>query len=406
MKKLFVRPLNQVLIARLQEPRRFIQVLSGPRQVGKTTALKQVLEALDIPYHSVSADQPSLRDSVWLEEQWERARLLARGDKGAIFAVDEIQKISHWPEVVKRLWDEDLGRDTPLKVILLGSSHLLIQSGLTESLAGRFETLRAGHWTYAECRDYFGWDVDTFIYYGGYPGAAPIIKDRERWSRYMQDSLIETTISRDILLLTRVDKPALLRRLFYLGCEYSGQVLSYQKMLGQLQDAGNTTTLAHYLMLLSGAGFLAGLEKYSGQSVRKRASSPKLNVFNTALISAQSPLTFREAMADKDYWGRLVESAIGAYLLTLAAEKKIELSYWREGDREVDFIVRAGKKLIAIEVKSGRRKGGLAGMASFDRAFHPAHKLLVGADGIPIDEFLLGTPLSSLLYINAQNFRH
>jgi len=396
VKKLFERPLNQVLIARLKEPRRFIQVLSGPRQVGKTTTLAQVLAALKIPTHSVSADQPSLRDSVWLEEQWERAHLLARGDEGAIFAVDEIQKIPHWPEVVKRLWDEDSNRDTPLKVILLGSSPLLIQSGLTESLAGRFEVLRAGHWSFAECRDYFGWDVETFIYYGGYPGAAPLIKNHERWSRYIQDSLIETTISRDILLMTRVDKPALLRRLFYLGCEYSGQVLSYQKMLGQLQDAGNTTTLAHYLSLLSGAGFLAGLDKYSDQAVRKRASSPKLLVFNTALISAQYPLTFREARADKEYWGRLVESAIGAYLLNLAADKKIELSYWREGDRQVDFIIRTGKKLVALEVKSGRRKGNLSGMASFDRAFHPDHKLLVGADGIPLDEFLLGVPFSTL----------
>lgn len=388
MKKLFERAINKVLVARLQEPRRFIQVLSGPRQVGKTTALRQVLQAVNMPSHSISADQPSIRDSVWLEEQWELARLRARGDKGAVLAVDEVQKIPHWSEVVKRLWDEDSAGGTPLKVVLLGSSPLLIQSGLTESLAGRFELNRAGHWTFAECRDYFGWDLDTFIYHGGYPGAAPLIKDHRRWVSYIQDSLIETTISRDILLPTRVDKPALLRRLFFLGCEYSGQVLSYQKMMGTLQDAGNTTTLAHYLNLLSGAGFLAGLEKYSGQSVRKRASSPKLQVFNTALTSAQSSMTFYEARADREYWGRLVESAVGAYLLNLAVEKRIELSYWREGDKEVDFIVNAGKKLIAIEVKSGSRKGSLSGMKSFDRAFHPDRKMLVGADGIPPEEFL------------------
>jgi len=390
VKKLFERAINKVLIARLNEPRRFIQVLAGPRQVGKTTALRQVLQAVDLPSHSISADQPSLRDSVWLEEQWELARFRARGEKGYILAVDEVQKIPHWPEVVKRLWDEDSASDTPLKVVLLGSSPLLLQSGLTESLAGRFELNRAGHWTFAECRDYFGWDLDTFIYHGGYPGAAPLIDDHERWVRYIQDSLIETTISRDILLMTRVDKPALLRRLFLLGCEYSGQVLSYQKMMGTLQDAGNTTTLAHYLDLLSGAGFLAGLEKYSAQSVRKRGSSPKLQVFNTALTSAQSSLTFREARADREYWGRLAESAVGAYLLNLAAENRIDLSYWREGDKEVDFIVSAGKKLIAVEVKSGSQKGSLSGMKSFDRAFHPDHKILVGADGIPPEEFLTG----------------
>ncbi|MGV8121628.1 MAG: ATP-binding protein [Candidatus Xenobiia bacterium LiM19] len=390
MKKLFERPINKVLIARLNEPRRFIQVLAGPRQVGKTTALRQVLQAVNIPSHSITADQPSLRDSIWLEEQWELARLRTGGDKGAVLAVDEVQKIPHWPEVVKRLWDEDSAAGTPLKVVLLGSSPLLLQSGLTESLAGRFELNRAGHWTFAECRDYFGWDLDTFIYHGGYPGAAPLIDDHERWVSYIQDSLIETTISRDILLMTRVDKPALLRRLFLLGCEYSGQVLSYQKMMGTLQDAGNTTTLAHYLNLLSAAGFLAGLEKYSGQSVRKRGSSPKLQVFNTALTSAQSSMTFREARADREYWGRLLESAVGAYLLNLAAENRIELSYWREGDKEVDFIVSAGKKLIAVEVKSSSRKGSLSGMKSFDRAFHADHKLLVGADGIPPEEFLTG----------------
>jgi uncharacterized protein len=392
MTGLYERQVNQVLLARLLEPRRFIQVLFGPRQVGKTTALKQVLEKLRLPSHSVSADLPSLKSAIWLEEQWEQARLLARGEESAVFAVDEIQKVPHWPEVVKKMWDHDSLKGTPLKVVLLGSSPLLIQSGLSESLAGRFETLRAGHWTYAECHEYFGWDVDTFIYFGGYPGAAPLIKDHQRWLRYIQDSLIETTISRDILLMTRVDKPALLRRLFLLGCEYSGQVLSYQKMLGQLQDAGNTTTLAHYLELLSGAGFLAGLGKYSGHSVRKRASSPKFQVFTTALITAQSPFSFKEARANPEYWGRLVESAVGAYLMNLAAQKKLELSYWREGDREVDFVVKTARTLSAIEIKSTRRKGSLAGMASFDQAFHPDHKLLAGGDGIPIGEFLQWEP--------------
>lgn len=388
MAKLYVRNINQKLIERVLEPRRFIQVLYGPRQVGKTTAIKQVLDEIDLSSHYASADQPTMRDETWLEEQWEIGRLKEKESRPAVLVFDEIQKVSNWSEVVKRLWDEDTFNNLPLRVVLLGSSQLLMQKGLTESLAGRFELIRAGHWSFLECQEYFGWDVNTFIFYGGYPGAAPLIEEPERWVRYIQDSLIETTISRDILLMTRVDKPALLRRLFYLGCEYSGQVLSYQKMLGQLHEAGNTTTLAHYLELLSGAGFITGLSKFSGQAVRRRGSSPKLQVFNTALITAQSQLSFEEAKNAGDFWGHLVESAIGAHLLNVSLNKNIELFYWRQGDKEVDFIIRSGKKLIAIEVKSNRVKSALSGMTAFNKAFSPQHKLLVGKDGIPIGEFL------------------
>lgn len=388
MARLYVRSINQKLTKRLLEPRRFIQVLYGPRQVGKTTAIKQVLEAINLPSHYASADQPTIRDQTWLEEQWEVGRLQAKGTKAAVLVLDEIQKVSNWSEIVKRLWDEDSFHNLPLRVVLLGSSPLLVQAGLTESLAGRFEVIRAGHWSFPECQEYFGWDLDTFIYYGGYPGAAPLIEEPERWVRYIQDSLIETTISRDILLMTRVDKPALLRRLFYLGCEYSGQVLSYQKMLGQLQEAGNTTTLAHYLELLSGADFVTGLNKFSGQAVRRRSSSPKLQVFDTALITAQSQLSFEEANNDGNFWGRLIESAVGAHLLNIALSRNIGLFYWRKGNEEVDFVIRSGKKLIAIEVKSSVVKGALSGMTAFSKAFAPQHKLLVGRNGIPIGEFL------------------
>jgi len=386
--KQYVRKINRKLIDRLHESRRFIQVLYGPRQVGKTTAIRQVLDGIKLPSHYVSADQPALRDLEWLEEQWELARHLARKSRRAVLVIDEVQKVGHWSELVKRLWDEDTFTGVPLHVVLLGSSPLLIQAGLTESLAGRFEVIRAGHWSYRECHEYFGWDADTFIYYGGYPGAAPLIGDRERWRSYLQESLIETAVSRDILLMTRVDKPALLRRLFHLGCQYSGQVLSYQKMLGQLQDAGNTTTLAHYLELLTGAGFLAGLAKFSGRAVRRRGSSPKFQVFDTALISAQSDLDFNQARSDGEFWGHLVESAIGAHLLNLSAEAGLGLFYWREGSREVDFVITRSRKIIAIEVKSGRSKGSVSGMAAFSKANSPSRKLLVGSGGIPVSEFL------------------
>jgi predicted AAA+ superfamily ATPase len=374
---MYNRPMYHTLLKRLQEPRRFIQVLAGPRQTGKTTIIRQITDDNRIPVHYASADEPTLQSRAWIEQQWETGRLLVAettGKGGVLLVLDEIQKVTGWSEVVKRLWDSDIRNNISLKVVLLGSAPLLIQRGLTESLAGRFEIIPVTHWSYAEMREAFGWDLDHFIYFGGYPGAADLIDDRQRWSRYIIDSLIETTLSRDILLLTRVDKPALLRRLFQLGCSFSGQILSYQKMIGQLQDAGNTTTLAHYLELLTGAGMLTGLQKFAAHQVRERASSPKLQVLNTALLSAPS---------------RLVESAVGAHLINSAVGTGIELFYWRERGREVDFILRSGKTVVAIEVKSGSRKEGLPGMDAFDKTFKPKRKLLAGGDGIPLEKFML-----------------
>lgn len=391
-KNLFERNINQKILNRILEPRRFIQVIIGPRQVGKTTAVNQVLRQLKIPHHYATADKPTLESQSWVEQQWQIGRLKTKKTKDAVLVIDEIQKVTNWSAIVKALWDEDTRNKIPLKVILLGSSPLLMQSGLSESLAGRFEIICATHWTYSEFHEYFGWDADKYIYFGGYPGAASLIGDEKRWANYIQDSLIETTISRDILLMTRVNKPALLRRLFYLGCEYSGQILSYQKMLGQLQDAGNTTTLAHYLELLSGSGLLAGLSKFSGKAIRKRGSSPKLQVYNTALITAQNHLSFHEAKEDRDYWGRLVESAIGAYLLNLSFAKELELFYWRDGNYEVDFVVRIGRKLLAIEVKSGQKKVSLSGLSAFSKAFKVERQIVVGKEGIPVGEFLKSKP--------------
>lgn len=386
----FERQQAGTLVGRLREPRRFLQVVAGARQVGKTTLVGQVLGRLDIPSVFVSADEPTVGDTAWLAAQWERGRLAATGagKAGAVLVLDEAQKIPRWSETVKRLWDEDSRARRPLKVILLGSAPLLMQQGLTESLAGRFEVVHLPHWSLAEMRAAFGFSLEEYLYFGGYPGAAPLIKDPQRWRRYLLDALIETTISRDVLLMTRVDKPALLRRLFELGCRYSGQVLSYTKMLGQLQDAGNATTLAHYLELLGGAGMLTGLQKYAGQAVRQRGSSPKLQVMNTALMTAQSGLSPNEARADREFRGRLVESAVGAHLANAAAGGTCDLFYWRERNREVDFVVRAGRTVIAIEVKSGRAPGAFPGLGAFAEAFKPKRTLLVGGDGISLEEFL------------------
>ena len=378
---MFRRPAFHTLLKRVQEPRRFIQVIAGPRQTGKTTIARQVAEAVSFPVHFATADEPTLRDRNWLIQQWETARLrLAEGKKGkgALLILDEAQKITNWSEAVKRLWDEDSALGHPLKVVLLGSSPLLVPKGLTESLAGRFEVIPVTHWSYPEMKEAFGWSLEEYIFFGGYPGAAGIIGEQERWARYIIDSLIETTLSRDILLLTRVDKPALLRRLFQLGCEYSGQVLSYQKMLGQLHDAGNTTTLAHYLNLLGGAGLVAGLGKYSGKQVRQKASSPKLQVMNTALMTAPSPYSLASAQRDRQYWGRLVESVVGAHLINSTQGKKAEVFYWLERNQEVDFVLRSGRDLVCFEVKSGRTRQRPSGMSAFTRVHKPRRQVLVG----------------------------
>jgi predicted AAA+ superfamily ATPase len=337
-----------------------------------------------------SADEPTLRGSDWIDAQWEAARLLLRdtGERSAVLVLDEVQKVPHWSEAVKRLWDADTRARRPLKVVLLGSAPLLVQRGLTESLAGRFEIVHLPHWTWAEMQQAFDWNVEQYLFYGGYPGAAPLIREPDRWARYIRDSLIETTIARDVLLLSRVDKPAVLRRLFELGCAYSGQILSYTKMLGQLQDAGNTTTLAHYLELLAGAGMLVGLQKYAAAAVRQRGSSPKLQVLNTALMTAPSGMTLSEARRDREFWGRLVESAAGVHLANAAAAGDCEVFYWRDRNAEVDFVVRAGKSVTAIEVKSGRAREGFVGLAAFGAAVPKARKLVVGADGVSIEEFL------------------
>lgn len=383
----FQRPYAALLARRLAEPRRFIQVVAGPRQVGKTTLVQQVAERSGTTFHYASADEPTLRGSEWIAQQWDAARL-GMGPKEGLLVLDEVQKAVGWSESVKRLWDEDARKRRPLKVVLLGSAPLLIQEGLTENLAGRFEVLHLPHWSLEEMRAAFGFSVQEYLYFGGYPGAAPLAGEPDRWRRYVLDALIEPTIARDVLLLTRVDKPALLRRLFELGCRFSGQVLSYTKMLGQLHDAGNSTTLAHYLELLAAAGMLAGLPKFAGRAVRQRASSPKLQVLNTALMTATAGLTPDDVREDHEFQGRLVESAVGAHLANATARGACELFYWRERNQEVDFVTRAGSRVTGIEVKSGRRQDALPGMEAFAAAFRPTRRLLVGADGIALEEFL------------------
>jgi len=384
----FKRDTTNTITQRLKEKRNFIQVISGPRQVGKTTAIQQVLNDISIPYHYAAADLPAPPPAEWIFQQWDLGRRKANNEKSAVLVLDEVQKISNWSEEVKRLWDEDSRQDIDLKVVLLVSSALLIQKGLTESLAGRFEIIRVGHWSWKECKDCFNWDIDRFIYFGGYPGAASLINDEERWSQYIRDSLIETAISKDILLLNRVEKPALLRQLFVLACEYGGQILSYQKLLGQLADAGNTTTLAHYQKLIESAFLIKGLPKWSGGALRRRSSSPKWLPLNTALMTALANKSFQEWHSDFNMWGRLVEVAIGAYLVNEGIQHSVEVYYWRKGNNEVDFIISKGSDLIAMEVKSGKKRINIPGLRLFTEKYKTKKAITIGASGIDIKEFL------------------
>lgn len=390
---MYIRKVFSTTLTRLQEPRATIQVLLGPRQVGKTTGARFILEKLEkedgIKSIYAAADEPELKDRHWLNQQWELARDRCRtSGKPTVLVVDEIQKIEGWSELIKKLWDEDTFHGLDLRVLLLGSSTLLIRDGLTESLAGRFEINPVTHWLYSEMKEAFQFSLEDWIYYGGYPGGARLKNDPERWGSFVRDALIETTLSRDILLLKKIEKPALLRRLFQLGCTHSGQILSFQKMLRQLQDAGNASTLSHYLELLSQTGLLTGLSKYSGTEVRQKASSPKLQVLNTGLTNAQSSRSFQEIRSNPEDWGRLVESAVGVHLYNSIVGKNSELLYWRERNQEVDYILKRGDQCVAFEVKSGARKESPAGLKEFSNRFHPVKSWVVGDSyGLTFEEF-------------------
>ncbi|MGL6269776.1 MAG: ATP-binding protein [Chitinophagaceae bacterium] len=391
---MFERSHLQVLAKRLSEPRKFIQVILGPRQTGKTTLVTQLTDQKKIGYHFVAADAVAATNGSWLEQQWEIARIRMEqlGAEEFLLVIDEVQKIDNWSETVKQQWDLDTRNKKNLKLILLGSSRLLLQNGLTESLAGRFETTYMSHWSFEEMKLAFGWNVNQYVWFGGYPGSAGLILNEDRWKSYVKDSLIETSISKDILMLTRIDKPALLRRLFELGCLYSGQILSFTKMMGQLQDAGNSTTLSHYLNLLDTAGLLGGIEKYTRDVIRQRSSSPKFQVHNTALISAQRSDHLNTVLTKPDDWGRMVESAIGAHLLNYSFSEKYNLYYWRDKNNEVDFVIERGGKIIALEVKSGS-SNITTGMQVFQKKYYPDKILLIGKNGLPWQEFLQMNPV-------------
>lgn len=386
-----------VLKTRMEEPRRFIQVLAGPRQVGKTTLVQQFVQQTNTPVLSVSADLVEPTNKEWIILQWETVRSKMRIQQLTeyILIIDEIQRINDWSAVVKREWDADTQQGINIKVILLGSSRLLLKDGLTESLFGRFELIRMTHWTFAEMHEAFDFSLDEYIYFGGYPGGATLRSDENRWLDYMQHAIIEPGIEKDVLMTKRILKPALMRQLFEIGCSYSSEELSFTKVLGQLQDAGNVTTLSNYLYTLSEANLLGGLQKYAKDKARRYQSSPKFMVYNTALLSALHGKGFDVERESPERWGRWVESAVGAYLLNQAEIYGYNVYYWRENNDEVDFVLEnRNKELLAIEVKSGHRIDN-AGVHVFEQKFHPIHTFIVGSNAFTTEEFL-SIPLNQL----------
>ena len=392
----YFRKQFSTLKERILEPRKFMQVLAGPRQVGKSTLIDQVLEKVNIPHTIEVADAVDPKDSDWIHRVWEATRTTMdiRGIDEYLLVIDEVQKIDNWSEIVKKEWDADTRNRLNLKVVLIGSSRLLLKKGLTESLAGRYELIRMPHWSLCEMRDAFGVTLDQYIYFGGYPGPVHLIGDERRWRKYIKDSLVAPAIEKDVILTSNIYKPALMKQLFELGCSYSAEILSLTKLMGQLQDAGNVTTLAGYLEILDQCALLTALQKYANDEARKRGSVPKYQVYNNALLTAYKGRGFVADRTDTQVWGRWVESAVGAHLLSMADELDYEIYYWRNPsksrdgkDKEVDFIIVNNGEVTAIEVKSGRR-GMNAGLPEFVKAFHPKKSFVVGTGGVSLEDFL------------------
>jgi len=390
MEYTYERPVVGEILKGMRAEKKLLHIITGPRQVGKTTAALQIAEKWNGPVIHASADLPLPPGPEWISAQWDRAvrKAASAGDKrsAVLLILDEVQKVHGWSEVVKDLWDTECRDNAGIQVVILGSSSLLIQKGLSESLAGRFFLYRCSHWGFDEMEQAFSWDIDRWLFFGGYPGAAPLIDQEDIWCQYVTDSLIETVLAKDVLQLQTVSKPALLRHLFLLAAVHPAQILSYNKMLGQLHDAGNTTTLAGYLRLLESAFLVSGLELFKQGKLAKRGSSPKLITWNNALINAVFGNSFEKSRDDHSWWGRLIENAVGAHLLNHLGGLPYSVYYWRNRGLEVDFVVKTPREIWAIEVKSGNVQNA-RGLSAFSKQYPDAKLMLIGPQGIGFDEF-------------------
>lgn len=383
----------KILRTRLAEPRQFIQVLAGPRQVGKTTLVQQYIASLTIPYTSITADGVEANNAEWIAEQWNivRKTMALQHQSEHILIIDEVQLLNRWSNIVKREWDADTLSHLNLKVVLLGSSRLLLKDGLDESLAGRFELIHIPHWTFSEMHEAFGFSLDQYIYYGAYPGAANLIQDEKRWKQYIRYSIINPAIDKDVLMTKRILKPALLRQVFHVGAVHSAELVALNKVVGQLQDAGNTSTVANYIQVLGEAELMEGLHIYAPDIVRQYQSIPKFQVYNTALQTAYQASTFAASLTNPTLWGRLVESAVGVHLINCKLDDDYQVFYWRERNNEVDFVLANDVNVLGLEVKSGHHSAG-NGMRAFRQRFPHAQTLVVGTGGMPLELFFTTSP--------------
>lgn len=385
------RHLN-ILKSRMAEPRRRMQIVMGPRQVGKSTLVGQFTEGISVPFDFFAADGVNRFDSSWIPNKWQqvRMRMDIHSEQEHILIIDEVQKIRGWSEQVKKEWDEDSRSHRNLKVILLGSSRLLLQKGLEESLEGRFETIKMGYWDWQEMHEAFGFSMDEYVYFGGFPGLAPDIQDEDRWRNLMEDSIISPILTRDILEIEEIRNPALLRQVFELACIESAKELSLTKMQGTM-NSGTVPTIKNYLDVLNKSMIVQPLQNYSPSRVKEKQSVPKMQVFNNAFRNRFGTFSFDEARVDPAEWGRLVESAVGAHLANRAMTDDYELFYWRnERRQECDYVLRKGQALVAIEVKSGS-VDKTVGFEKFKERF--ADKVtaafIVGPHALPLDDFFI-----------------
>lgn len=376
----------------MAEPRRRMQIVMGPRQVGKSTLVGQFTEGISVPFDFFAADGVNRFDSSWIPNKWQqvRMRMDIHSEQEHILIIDEVQKIRGWSEQVKKEWDEDSRSHRNLKVILLGSSRLLLQKGLEESLEGRFETIKMGYWDWQEMHEAFGFSMDEYVYFGGFPGLAPDIQDEDRWRNLMEDSIISPILTRDILEIEEIRNPALLRQVFELACIESAKELSLTKMQGTM-NSGTVPTIKNYLDILNKSMIVQPLQNYSPSRVKEKQSVPKMQVFNNAFRNRFGTFSFDEARVDPTEWGRLVESAVGAHLANRAMTDDYELFYWRnERRQECDYVLRKGQALVAIEVKSGS-VDKTVGFEKFKEQF--ADKVtaafIVGPHALPLDDFFI-----------------
>ena len=387
---MYKRAQLSVLESRMAESRRTIHVVMGPRQVGKSTMIDQFVEHISVPYSLFSADGVGKTNTDWISEKWYevRTKMMLYGENEHILIIDEIQKIAGWSETVKKEWDQDTRDKRNLKVILLGSSRLLIQKGLEESLEGRYETLKMGYWEWEEMREAFGFTMEQFIYFGGFPGLAPYINDEDRWRRMMEDSIISPILNRDILDIEEIRNPSLLRQVFEIGSMYSAQEISLNKMQGVV-NSGTVPTISSYLRILDETMLVKPLYKYDNSTIKTRNSVPKMQAYNNAFRNSYCQHTFEEAVMNKVEWGRQVESAVGAYLAGRSVIDGFQLLFWRdEKKNECDYVLKKGESLRAIEVKSGHADN-IEGYLAFKNRFgrNIVNSFIVGPEGLPLEDF-------------------